>query len=76
MLPLYFISGIWFTTDDLPEGLRRVAELLPVEPLAHSLHLAFQSATFDGRDLLTLAAWAVAGALFAARRFSWLPQPA
>src|SRR3954464_1875886 len=29
MLPLYFISGIWFTTDELPEALRKVASLLP-----------------------------------------------
>jgi ABC-2 type transport system permease protein len=76
MLPLYFVSGIWFSTDDLPEGLRKVAELLPVEPLAHAVHVAFLSGTLDGGDLLTLAVWAVLGVVVAARRFSWLPRPA
>lgn len=76
MLPLYFISGIWFSTDDLPDALRRIAELLPVEPLAHAVHVAFLSGTLDGTDLLTLAVWAVAGAAVAARRFTWLPRPA
>jgi ABC-2 type transport system permease protein len=76
MLPLYFVSGIWFSTDDLPEGLRKVAELLPVEPLAHALHVAFLSGTLDGGDVATLAVWAVLGTLVAARRFTWLPRPA
>jgi ABC-2 type transport system permease protein len=76
MLPLYFISGIWFSTDELPEWLRRVAEVLPVEPLAHAVHVAFLSSRLDGGDILTLAIWAVAGVAVAARRFSWLPQPA
>jgi ABC-2 type transport system permease protein len=76
MLPLYFISGIWFSTDDLPEGLQKVAQLLPVEPLAHGLHVAFLSGTLDGGDVVTLAVWAVLATLFAARRFSWLPRPA
>jgi ABC-2 type transport system permease protein len=76
MLPLYFISGIWFSTDDLPDALRKIAELLPVEPLAHAVHVAFLSGTLDATDLLTLAVWAVAGAAVAARRFTWLPRPA
>jgi ABC-2 type transport system permease protein len=76
MLPLYFISGIWFSVDDLPDGLRKVAEVFPVEPLSHAVHLAFLSGTLDGGDLATLAAWAIGGVIVAARRFSWLPSPA
>jgi ABC-2 type transport system permease protein len=76
MLPLYFISGIWFSTDDLPNALQKVAQLLPVEPLAHQLHLALLDPRIDGSDLATLAVWAVAGVLIAARRFTWLPRAA
>jgi ABC-2 type transport system permease protein len=76
MLPLYFISGIWFSTDDLPDWLRGVAEVFPVEPLSHAVHLAFLNGTLDGSDVATLAGWAVAGIVVAARRFSWLPTPA
>jgi ABC-2 type transport system permease protein len=76
MLPLYFISGIWFSTDDLPDALRKIAELLPVEPVAHLLHLALLNSRLDGSDLATLGVWAVAGVLVAARRFTWLPRAA
>lgn len=76
MLPLYFISGIWFSTDGLPQGLQKVAELLPVEPLSHALHVAALGRGLDLGDVGVLAVWAVAGAVVAARRFSWLPRAA
>ena len=75
MLPLYFVSGIWFSTDDLPKVLRTISEIFPVEPLSHAVHVAFLSGTLDGGDIATLAAWAIAGVVVAARRFSWLPSP-
>jgi ABC-2 type transport system permease protein len=74
MLPLWFISGIWFSTDELPTGLQHVAQALPVEPLAHLLHLATLQPRIDGTDVAVLAAWAVGGAFVAARRFDWLPR--
>ena len=61
ILPLYFISGIWFTTDELPNALQKVAEYLPVEPLAHQLHLALLDPHIDGSDLATLAGGAGGG---------------
>jgi ABC-2 type transport system permease protein len=76
LLPLYFISGIWFSTDDLPDWLRRVAEALPLEPLAHALHLATLRGRLDGGDLAVLGIWAAGGLFVAARRFSWLPRAA
>ena len=75
MLPLYFISGIWFSTDDLPDVLQKIAHALPVEPLADAVHIAFLTGAVRWGDLAILAAWAVVGTLFAARRFSWLPSP-
>ena len=74
MLPLYFISGIWFSTDELPDALQKIAHLLPVEPLADVLHHAFLNQTVNAGDLAVLAAWAVLGLLVAVRRFSWLPR--
>lgn len=76
MLPLYFLSGIWISTDALPEGVRAFARALPVEPLADLVHCGMQHPSLDLRDLAVLAAWAVAGAAIAARRFSWLPKAA
>jgi ABC-2 type transport system permease protein len=76
ILPLYFISGIWFPTDELPDTLQAIAHLLPVEPLAHVLHVALLDASVDAGDLLVLAVWALAGLVVASRRFSWLPREA
>jgi ABC-2 type transport system permease protein len=79
-LPLYLISGIWVPTEDLSHGLRTVAKVFPVEHLSALLHQAYVPGTTGGHiaggDLAVLAAWAVAAAGLAARRFSWLPAPA
>jgi ABC-2 type transport system permease protein len=80
LLPLYFISGVWIPTDQLPSGLQHIAALFPIEHLANALHLASVHGTLSGafapKDLVVLAAWAVGAAIFAARRFSWLPSAA
>jgi ABC-2 type transport system permease protein len=80
MLPLFFISGVWFTTDFLPDWLRAIAEVFPIEHLAAALHQAIAhgsfSAAFAPADLALVAVWAAAGIVVAARRFTWLPSPA
>ncbi len=77
MMPLYFISGIWIPTDQLPHGLRTIAAIFPIEHLAAATHLASVRGSFSSAlaptDLLVLAAWAFAAVIFATRRFSWLP---
>jgi ABC-2 type transport system permease protein len=78
-LPLYFVSGVWIPADDLPEGLRRIGQIFPIEHLSAALHSAFVPGTggrFAAGDLLVLALWGVGGALVAVRRFSWLPAGA
>ena len=80
MMPLYFISGVWIPISALSHTLRSIGSLFPVEHLAAGLHLASVKGTFasaiSGTDLLVLCAWALAAAVFAARRFSWLPSAA
>ena len=39
MLPLYLASGIFIPAADIPGGLRRTAELFPVERLADTVHM-------------------------------------
>jgi ABC-2 type transport system permease protein len=76
-LPLYFFSGVWIPSASLSPALRHIAAVFPVEHLAAALHLATVRGSFSAAlapsDLLVLAAWAVATAVFATRRFSWLP---
>jgi ABC-2 type transport system permease protein len=77
LLPLYFISGVFVATSVLPHWLADVGEVFPVRHLASALLTAYSPFTkglgFDGRDLLVVAAWGVAGFLIALRKFSWLP---
>lgn len=80
ILPLYFISGVWIPTAHLPQALQRIASIFPVEHLAASAHLASVhsslAAAMSPKDLALLAVWGVGAAIFAARRFSWLPRVA
>ena len=65
ILPLSFISGIWYPMTDAPTWLQDVAKVFPIQRLADALQTAFDpvnhSAAFAGGDLLVLAIWLVAG---------------
>jgi ABC-2 type transport system permease protein len=78
LLPLYFISGVFVATAQLPRWLVDVAAVFPVRHLADALLVAYNPHTsgagFAGFDLLIVAIWGVAGLLVALRRFSWLPR--
>lgn len=78
VLPLYFISGVFVPTDRLPDGLRQVADVLPVKPFVDALFETFNPHTtgagIAAGDLAVLAAWGVAGLLLAVRFFAWTPR--
>ena len=65
VLPLTFISNIWFPTNTLPKALRSIASAFPIKPLASSLQYAFDprhhGAAFDWGSLRTLLIWAAVG---------------
>jgi ABC-2 type transport system permease protein len=71
ILPLSFISGIWYPMNGAPDWLLTVAKIFPVEHLASALHHAFDplnhGSAFSGNDLLALAIWLAIGARFAMR---------
>ena len=56
ILPLSFISGIWYPMTSAPQWLLDVAKFFPVEHLASALHVAFDplnhGSAFSGNDLL------------------------
>jgi ABC-2 type transport system permease protein len=79
MFALNAISGIYVPESLFPAWLRDVAQVLPVRPLAVAMQAAFDPRTNSGHtfawtDLAIVAAWGVAGALYAMRRFSWTPS--
>jgi ABC-2 type transport system permease protein len=65
ILPLSFISGIWYPMTDAPTWLHDVAKVFPVERLADTLQTAFDpvnhSSAFAGHDLFILAIWLAVG---------------
>ncbi len=79
VLPLYFISGVFVPEDQIPSGLRAIADVFPIRHLAVAMLTPFIHTTGAGiaaGDLLIVAAWGVAGLAFAARSFQWSPRTA
>jgi ABC-2 type transport system permease protein len=77
VLPLTFISSIWFPPKGMPKALDDIAKVFPIRPLADGFEYAFNPHTaapgFNGGDLRALAIWTVVG-IFLMVRF--LRQPA
>lgn len=75
VLPLYFVSGVPIPSDQTPQWMDTVAGVFPVKPLFEALLHAFDPNTtgggLDAAALAVLAAWGLAGGLFALRRFRW-----
>jgi ABC-2 type transport system permease protein len=71
-LPLIFISGVFYSEDELPEALKVIAEALPLKHLIDGLSQAIVGGGGDaGTAALAVAAWAAAGLFLAVRFFRW-----
>jgi ABC-2 type transport system permease protein len=77
VLPLTFISSVWFPTNAMPKALTDVAKAFPIRPLADGLQYAFNPHTagagFNSLDIRSLAIWTVVGVLLMVR---YLRRPA
>ena len=73
ILPLLFISDVFFVQGTTPDWLTRIADLFPVRHLVQAMTNAFNP--FDPvirwGDLAWVAAWGIAGAVIALRFFRW-----
>ena len=71
-LPLIFISGVFYSADDLPEALKTIAEVLPLKHLIDGLSEAIVGGGGDvAAAAVVVAAWAAAGLFLAVRFFRW-----
>jgi ABC-2 type transport system permease protein len=71
-LPLIFISGVFYSEDDLPAVLRAIADALPLKHLIDALSQAIVGGGGDaGTAAAVVGAWALAGILLAVRFFRW-----
>ncbi len=77
VLPLTFISSIWFPSSGMPKALVDVAKFFPVRPLADGLEYVFNPHTtgagLNAQDLRTLLIWMVVG-VYLMLRFLQRPE--
>lgn len=78
ILPLSFVSDIFVPTADVPEWLRRLADLFPLKHIANAMSTAFNPPAsrngWETVDLVIVAAWGLGALLIAARTFRWEPR--
>jgi len=75
MLPLLFLSGIFIPIgNDAPGWITFIARVFPVKHFFDGMRAGFLWTTFAWSDVLVVAAWGLAGLLFATRFFSWEPR--
>jgi ABC-2 type transport system permease protein len=73
-LPVIFISGVFYSTDSMPELLKAVAVALPLKHVIDGMSGAIVTGKGLGAHLTALAvvgAWALTGLLLAVRSFRW-----
>jgi ABC-type multidrug transport system permease subunit len=76
MLPMYLLSGVFFSSERFPAGIQPLIQALPLTQLVNSLRLILlEGAGLLHYDILKaiaiLSAWAVVTFLLALRIFKW-----
>jgi ABC-2 type transport system permease protein len=78
LLPLSFISGIWWPLDGAPDWITAIAHAFPLYHLVQAFDACFVPQTtgsgFAWGHLAVVAAWGAAGLLVAVRRFQAEPN--
>lgn len=79
MLPVAFISDVFFSSAHAPHWLADIAAALPVAPVAKAMEAAFSPATkswpMSTGGLLVVLAWTAGAAVIVALWFRWDPGP-
>jgi ABC-2 type transport system permease protein len=71
-LPLIFISGVFYSAEDLPPALEAIAEALPLKHVIDGLSAGIVGAQVNEAAAAAVAgAWALLGAFLAVRFFRW-----
>jgi ABC-2 type transport system permease protein len=80
MLPLAFISDVFFSVSHPPTWLHDLSSALPVAPIARAMEDCFNPATqswpMPVSGLLVVLGWSVAAIAVIALAFRWEPGPA
>jgi ABC-2 type transport system permease protein len=71
-LPVIFISGVFYSVDDLPPVLEAIAQVLPLKHVIDGLSAGVVGASVGtGVAAAVAGGWALAGILLSARFFRW-----
>jgi ABC-2 type transport system permease protein len=76
-LPAAFISGVFFSAHSFPSFLRAIADVLPLVYVIQVIRdVMLRGAQIWDRPgaVAVIAAWGIAGAVIASRRFRWEPR--
>jgi ABC-2 type transport system permease protein len=76
-LPMTFISGAFFSPNDLPDFLKAISDVLPLTyflRLARSLYVEGDTLGSHGGWVIALALWGIVGLAAAVRFFAWEPR--
>jgi ABC-2 type transport system permease protein len=76
-LPMAFISGAFFSTEEMPSFLQAIAEVLPLTHLLRLVRATFiegEGLHASPGPLLAVALWGLVGLAIAIRMFRWEPR--
>ncbi len=74
ILPLLFLSGVFIPLVNPPAWMLWAGRIFPVRHFLSGMQAGFLGAPFNWTDVLVVAAWGLAGLLFAIRFFRWEPR--
>ena len=76
ILPLLFLSGIFFPLEGAPQWMIVLGDIFPVKHFAEAMLGSFYGPPlqFEWVDVLVVAAWGAVGLAVAIRFFSWEPR--
>ena len=75
ILPLLFLSGVFIPLGNNPAAwMTWIGRIFPVRHFLSGMQAGFLGAPFNWTDVLVVAAWGLAGLLFAIRFFRWEPR--
>jgi ABC-2 type transport system permease protein len=76
-LPMAFISGAFFSIDEMPAALAAIAQVLPLTHLLRVIRATFidgEGLMASGLPLLVVGLWGLAGLAISVRMFRWEPR--
>jgi ABC-2 type transport system permease protein len=74
-LPMAFISGVFFSTEEMPAFLEAISELLPLTYFLDLIRATFvPGERFTASAVTAVVVWGMLGIVVAVRMFRWEPR--